>query len=284
MANLHLVTGYNGSAHITAADHGSLNAALFGAGKYVLNRGNKFAATVISNNCVRIASGDLLFNGRHVRMGDADYVDLTISNGTSGYNRNDLIACRYTRNTSTGVEQCSLVVLVGTPTTGTASDPTYMDKNILNGVATADFPLYRIPISGLTVGTPVQLFSVANSYQDDTGGFQAKFKAESHSGDKTITEDDNGKVIGVSGDFCSVDFPVLPSGTEVTIANFGATNLRLTPTGSALFAVPGNSGLEGASDGLACYIEQLYGSVTMKQLPQGIWLIQGNVDIRHEGG
>lgn len=110
MGNLNLVTGYKGEAHVTAADQGSFNAAIFGAGSYVLNRGNKFAALVVSNNSIRIQDGDICMQGRHVRLTEGTYVDLAVENGAQGYKRNDLIVARYTK-TAQGVEDCSLVVI-----------------------------------------------------------------------------------------------------------------------------------------------------------------------------
>lgn len=167
MGNLHLVTGYKGEAHVTAADQGSLNAAIFGTGSYVLNRGNKFAALVVSNNSVRIQDGDICLQGRHVRLDEGTYVDLAIENGSQGYKRNDLIVARYTKNSGTGVEDCSLVVIKGTASTGAAADPVYTSGDIINDHDTqVDFPLYRVPIDGITVGTLVPLFSVIDSTLD----------------------------------------------------------------------------------------------------------------------
>lgn len=183
MGNVHLVTGYAGTSHITAADQGSFNAAIFGAGQYVLDRGSKLAATVVTNNQIRIADGDLLMQGRHIRL--ESYVDLTIDSGTQGRNRNDLIVARYTRNNSTGVEDCNIVVIKGTATTGTASDPSYTGKNLLEGNVTQnDMPLYRVPLSGITVGALVKLFDEVPSLSGeeeilpiDKGGTGATSKA-----------------------------------------------------------------------------------------------------------
>lgn len=161
MGNLHLVTGYAGQAHITAEDHGSLNAALLGSGHYVLERGNKFSASAITSNQIRVLDGDLLIQGRHVRMPENTYVDLAIDSGAQGVKRNDLIVARYTKNSGTGVEDCNLVVIKGTAVSGNPVDPEYVSGDILgNHDVQVDFPLYRIPIDGLTVGTLVQLFSV----------------------------------------------------------------------------------------------------------------------------
>lgn len=160
MANMHLVTGYAGQAHITAADQGSLNAALVGEASYVLNRGSKLAATVVTNNSITIADGDIMMQGRHARIEEGETVELTIENGSQGNYRNDLIVARYTKNASTGVEDVNLVVIKGTPAESDPADPEYTSGNIINGnVLTADMPLYRVPLNGLTVQTLVPLFS-----------------------------------------------------------------------------------------------------------------------------
>lgn len=164
MGNLHLVTGHAGSAHVTAADHGSLNAAIFGEGEYVLNRGSKFATTIISNNSIRVADGDIIMQGRHIRLNEGSYVDLPIENGTQGTNRNDLIVARYTKDSQTGVEDCNLVVIKGTASSGTAVDPAYTVGSIINDhVLQADMPLYRVPLNGLNVNALEPLFEVYTS-------------------------------------------------------------------------------------------------------------------------
>lgn len=162
MGNMHLVTGYQGQDHVTAADHGSMYAAIFGNGSYVLDRGNKLAASVISSNKVRIADGDIVLQGRHIRLNEGANIDLTIENGTQGYKRNDLIVARYTRNASTGIEEANLVVIKGAASTSTPADPAYNNGDILTDHAeVVDFPLYRVPLDGITVGTLEQLFDVA---------------------------------------------------------------------------------------------------------------------------
>ena len=164
MANMHLITGYGGSEHIKAEDQGAFNAALVGGGQYVFNNGSKFAATVITNNQIRIADGDILMQGRHIRLNEGTYVDLDIENGSQGYKRNDLIVVRYTKNGGTGIEEANLVVIKGTAVTDTAADPAYTSGDIINDhVLLNDMPLYRVPIDGLTVGNLVPLFEVIDS-------------------------------------------------------------------------------------------------------------------------
>lgn len=159
MANMHLITGYAGQEHITAVDQSAFNAALIGTGQFVLDKGGKFAAQVITNNQIRIKDGELMMQGRFVRLAPDTYVDLTIDNGAQGVKRNDLIVARYTKNTVTGVEAVNLVVIKGTAAASNPTDPAYTEGDITNGEdALNDFPLWRIPLDGLTVGAPVALF------------------------------------------------------------------------------------------------------------------------------
>ncbi len=152
-----LITGFAGAPHVGSDDMGAFQAGILGVGSYVLQTGQQLKATVASANKVTIGTGDLVMNGRHVRMATA--TDLTIQNGAQGQKRNDLIVCRY-QKASDGKETATLVVVKGTATTGTPADPSYNKTSILDGATTSDMPLYRIPITNLSVGTPVQLFKV----------------------------------------------------------------------------------------------------------------------------
>ena len=151
-----LITGHAGSAHVSAADVGWFNVGVVGDGKYVLDTGTQFACNVQSANLVTIGIGDALFEGRHVRVSATENVAL--DNGAQGVNRNDLICIKYEYNSSTSVESASLVVLKGTAVSGTPTDPTIPSGSILAGASTAYMLLWRIPISGITVGTPEKLY------------------------------------------------------------------------------------------------------------------------------
>lgn len=167
MGNLHLVTGTKGEKHVTSADHASFHAAIFGEGQYVLNRGSKFATTTVTNNQIRVADGDILMQGRHIRLNEGAYVELTIENGTQGMYRNDLIVARYTKDSASGVEDCNLVVIKGTAAASNPVDPAYTNADIINDhVLLADMPLYRVPLDGLNVQTLVPLFTEASLIAD----------------------------------------------------------------------------------------------------------------------
>lgn len=151
-----LITGHAGAAHVSSTDAGWYNAGTVGAGKYVLDTGTQFAAEVQSANVVQIGVGDAVFEGRHVRVSATENV--AIDNGAQGVNRNDLICIKYEYDSSTDVETASIAVIKGTAVSGTPSDPTIPSGSILNGSATAYMALWRIPITGLTVGTPESMY------------------------------------------------------------------------------------------------------------------------------
>lgn len=159
MDNLHLVTGFLGREHITAADQGAFNAALIGTGQFVLDKGKVFEAQVISNNLIRVFDGELMMQGRFVRLAPNDYADLAIENGEKGMKRNDLIAVRYAKDTLSGIESVNLVVIKGEAVADNPVDPAITEGDITNGAAVQhEFPLWRIPLDGLNVGEPVSLF------------------------------------------------------------------------------------------------------------------------------
>ena len=159
MANLHLVTGYAGKPHVAAADMASQFAGTIRPGEYVMATGKMFAATAITSNTVRILDGELMLQGRHIKMDPGTYADLHIDNGTQGRKRLDLIVCRYTRNTDTGVEDAQLAVIKGTPISGEPKQPQHKRGDIIGDrAAIAEMPLYTVRIDGLNVEQPQPLF------------------------------------------------------------------------------------------------------------------------------
>lgn len=158
-----LVTGHANKAHATAEQAAGLNAGILGLDDYVLDVHDKFKLTIVSANKVTIGTGELVMQGRHVSQGTPE--DLIVTNGSQGQKRNDLIVCRYTKG-SQSVESAELVVVRGTPTTGTPTDPTLNTTSPLDGGTTYDMPLYRIPLDSITIGTPVPLFNVLRPMSD----------------------------------------------------------------------------------------------------------------------
>lgn len=159
MAN-YLITGArNNTPHVTSADDGSLNGAIFGDGVYITKRGEQLRTEIISNNLVRLFDGDLIIEGRQVRIEPSSYVDLTINNGDAGTKRNDLIVAHYEYDVDTATESVDFIVIEGTASANPV-DPEYTEGSILDGDLEADFPLYRVSIDGINIVSVERLVDV----------------------------------------------------------------------------------------------------------------------------
>lgn len=161
----HLVTGYGGVEHVTAADDGSKNAGIAGTESYVLNTGSKFEAEVISSNLIKIKDGDAMQKGRHWKIAKNDYVECTIDNGLQGLKRNDLIVSRYSKNPDTGIESEEIVVIKGTSSENPAN-PEYETGDIYDGDLADEMPLYRVELDGLNIISVTPLFKEISSLSE----------------------------------------------------------------------------------------------------------------------
>lgn len=142
-----IVDGMTGTKHIGSDDLSALNIATIGQANCVLHYGDDFKLTMASANGATLGTGVGMVGGK--RFWNQAATSLTIQSGTQGQKRNDLVVARYAK-TSTGIESITPVVIKGTPTTGNAADP---------AVTANDLKLWRVPLNGISVGTPVKLFT-----------------------------------------------------------------------------------------------------------------------------
>lgn len=154
---IELVDGKAGTAHISSEDKAIIHQAKFSKSDVVFDWGDVFKCTMSSANKATIGTGCASIQGLDWHITAAESV--TISNGSQGMKRNDIICAHYNRNPKTGNELVELVMLKGTPNATTAADPTIPPGKILSGAVDAYMPLWRIPLDGITVGTPVRLFT-----------------------------------------------------------------------------------------------------------------------------
>ena len=227
-SNLHLVTGYAGEEHVTSSDEGSLNAALMGEGQFVMERGNQFAASIISNNKVRVADGDILMQGRHIRLKENTYVDLNFNNGAQGYKRNDLIVVRYTKDSTTDKEEANLVVIKGTPSETTPSDPEYISGDIIHEHALQnDMLLYRVPFDGLNIQPIVSLFNTVPTWETLKAQTIASVKKEVNA----LIIETNQKVDEAIGELVKVHVTTDEQliGQTITVTNGSKTYAKIVP-------------------------------------------------------
>lgn len=149
---INLITGYAGAGHITSADAGRFNAGICGLDKYVMNTGDRFAYVLESNNKITIKSGDAVNQGRHISIPYGTYETLNIENGSQGKSRIDIVALRYEREISTGIESAVIKVVKGTESSnGNPTPPSLETGDILAGDAVDEMPLYYIYITDLSV-------------------------------------------------------------------------------------------------------------------------------------
>lgn len=161
MADNYLITGYWGEPHVTAENDRGIQAAIFGAGRFVLPVGERFRAEYIGNNTIRMYDGKLLDNGAAAGIPAGEYVDLLIPEAGQGMKRNDLIVFQYEQDSSTLIESGRFVVIQGSETSGTPSDPTLTQEDLLTNKAKFDqMALWRVSVSGATIAAPVQVFKV----------------------------------------------------------------------------------------------------------------------------
>lgn len=216
MANNYLITGYWGEPHVTPENDRCINAAAFGKGRFVLPIGERFRAEYMGNNIVRVHDGLLLDNGAAAGIPVGEYVDLQIANAGQGMNRNDLIVFRYTLDTSTLVERGTFLVVKGTETSGTASDPPLTKKDLLAGGATSDnVALWRVRVSGAVISDPERVYDVNSP-------FNYKRQITSYDNMDDIKED------GIYY-FSSTSLPVnAPFTTAAVVLVFGDRSLTTT--------------------------------------------------------
>lgn len=169
---IELVDGKAGVAHISSEDKAIIHQAKFGKSDMVFDWGDVLKCTMGSANKATIGTGCASIQGLDWHITSAESV--TISNGSQGMKRNDIICAHYHRDSKTGNENVALTVLKGTPNATAAADPTIPSGKILSGAVDAYMPLWRIPLDGITVGTPVRLFTPRGALWDSVTLYNAK--------------------------------------------------------------------------------------------------------------
>lgn len=152
---MEIVTGKAGVPHVSSADDGRRIAGEVGTGSYVLQTGGKLAPSLVDANTVRIATGDMIVQGRHIGVTSPE--DVKVASGSQGKKRMDYICVHYTRDVSgsspTLVETVEWKVLQGTPGSSAAA-PSVPKGSILDGDANVTVPICSVTFDGLTTGQP----------------------------------------------------------------------------------------------------------------------------------
>ena len=238
MAENYLITGYWGEPHVTAENDRGINAATFGTGRFVLPVGEQFKAEYIGNNTIRLYDGKLLDNGAAAGIPAGEYVDLLITNAGQGMKRNDLIVFQYSKDASTLIESGVFMVLHGEETSGTAIDPVLSQQDLLTNEAMLDqMALWRIPVSGTVISTPVQMFEVSPNIRTAGGSVAKATSTDGVAYSATIA--------GVSELYAGLEITIIPdrasasTGITLNINDLGAKFVRLpVSNNTAMLAQP----------------------------------------------
>lgn len=157
---MQIMTGYTGEPHVTSDMARLLNTGIIGGASYVLAVGENLRAEIENNSSIRILSGVAVHQGCVGVTSKNGYDTVTISNGTQGMRRKDLIVLRYTKQTDTQVEGMEYVVIRGTPTRGTPSEPAAVSGDIAGGALISDMPLYTVELNGINIVSVEKKFIV----------------------------------------------------------------------------------------------------------------------------
>lgn len=255
---IELVDGKAGVAHISSEDKAIIHQAKFSKSDVVFDWGDAFKCSMSSSNMATIGTGCASIQGLDWHITSAESV--TISNGSQGMKRNDIICAHYNRNPKTGNELVELTVLKGSPNATAAADPKVPSGKILSGAVDAYMPLWRIPLNGITVGTPVRLFTPRWALWDSVTLYQDSNWIIMRNG-RMILIKFSGKIGSGSWDAveCPVKLaswyrPIVDLSTVCLVSN-GQTSRSLTARadGTIRVANMGNVGSNQDCVGTLCY-------------------------------
>jgi len=175
MANCdaHVVTGHQGTPHVSASDAGFFNAGIVGLKRYVLGTSEKLRAE-FSGNTVTIYPGDLVDQGRHINLPDISTI--YIENAPAGYTRRDAIVMHYARDLE-GVETAQLQVIQGTPSQSSPEYPLITKGDIYSGDVFDNCVLYDVLANeeGILSIAPAQDFIVLKPLSDIRGALVGNY-------------------------------------------------------------------------------------------------------------
>lgn len=163
---MEIITGYTGKKHITAEMDRDVNIGIVGGDSYVLVTGSQLEAEISSNNEIKIKDGVVMHQGCAGSIKKNTYDSITISNGSQGMKRIDLLVLRYERNQDTNIELLTLKVLQGTPAESSPTVPQYTVGDIQSGDSVSDMPLYEIELDGINVTEVRKVFKICMTNAD----------------------------------------------------------------------------------------------------------------------
>ena len=161
-----IVSGRTGSPHVTSQQFRQMLEGIIGQGSYIITSGENLKPELSSNNLLKIRSGMMAHHGCISCVDIGTYDEVTLTNGSQGMKRIDLIVNRYTRNAETEVENCSWKVIQGTPVASNPAVPAYTSGNLQNGDLVDDCPAFEVHYDGINVTEVKSLLSVTDGLSE----------------------------------------------------------------------------------------------------------------------
>ena len=156
------VSGRTGSPHVTSQQFRQMLEGIIGQGSYIITSGENLKPELSSNNLLKIRSGMMAHHGCISCVDIGTYDEVTLTNGSQGMKRIDLIVNRYTRNAETEVENCSWKVIQGKPVASNPAVPAYTSGNLQNGDLVDECPAFEVHYDGINVTEVKSLLSVTD--------------------------------------------------------------------------------------------------------------------------
>lgn len=250
-----IVSGRTGSPHVTSQQFRQMLEGIIGQGSYIITSGENLKPELSSNNLLKIRSGMMAHHGCISCVDIGTYDEVTLTNGSQGMKRIDLIVNRYTRNAETEVEKCSWKVIQGTPVASNPAVPAYTSGNLQDGDLVDDCPAFEVHYDGINVTEVKSLLSVAD------GLSELSSKLTKANNDITAINNiiknveikkTNLKVAANSDFRWTLDLPTIPGyyPLEVLAWNFhGDYDLWLNVSTAARYSTSNQFGIEGHNFG-----------------------------------
>lgn len=172
-----IVSGRTGSPHVTSQQFRQMLEGILGRDSYILTSGENLKPELSSNNLLKIRSGMMCHHGCISCVEIGTYDEVTLTNGSHGMQRIDLVVNRYTRNAETEVEKCEWKVITGTAKASNPAVPTYTKGNLQEGDLVDECPVFEIHYNGINVTEVKSLLSVAGSLAELNGKLEKKVDA-----------------------------------------------------------------------------------------------------------
>ena len=183
-----IVSGRTGSPHVTSQQFRQMLEGIIGQGSYIITSGENLKPELSSNNLLKIRSGMMAHHGCISCVDIGTYDEVTLTNGSQGMKRIDLIVNRYTRNAETEVENCSWKVIQGKPVASNPAVPAYTSGNLQNGDLVDECPAFEVHYDGINVTEVKSLLSVTDGLSELSSNLKT---ATADSGWKYMTNANN---------------------------------------------------------------------------------------------